>query len=90
MLGVHRAVDRGREHHAPAFLQADEGVAPGRVVGREARAGDRDQPPAFGEARQCGGDMAKGGVGHAARSTCAMTENGGFISTTLGATPASR
>src|SRR5271166_3585838 len=28
---------------------------------------DRDQPPAIGDTPQCGSDMAKGGVGHAAR-----------------------
>ena len=87
MLGIHRAVDRGCEDDAPAFLQADESVTPAWRFGRQARAGDRDQPAAIGETRECRGDMAKGGVGHAAE-TFAMTENGGFISATLGAMPA--
>ena len=29
VLGIDRAGDRGGEHHAAAFLQSDEGVAPG-------------------------------------------------------------
>ena len=65
VLGVDRAVDRGREHDAAALLQPDEGVAPGRGVRPEARAGDRHQPPAVGETRERRGDMAIGGVGHA-------------------------
>ena len=32
----------------PRSCKADEGVAPGRIVGREARAGDRDQTAAVG------------------------------------------
>ena len=33
--GIDRAVDRRGEHDAPALLQPDEGVAPGRIVGRD-------------------------------------------------------
>ena len=84
MLGIDRAVDRRGEDHAAALLQPDEGVAPGRRLGREVRAGDRDQPPAVGEPRQRGGDMAKARHRPCGRSTFAIAENGGFISTTLG------
>ena len=66
VLGIDRAVDRGGEDDAAAFLQMDEGVAPGRGVGPEVCAGDRHQPPAVGEAGQGRGDVAIGGVGHAA------------------------
>ena len=66
VLGVDRAVDGGREDDAPAFLQGDEGVAPGGIVGRAARAGDRDQTTAFGQARQRRRDMTERCIGHAA------------------------
>ena len=89
MLGIDRAVDRRCEHDTAALLQPDEGVAPRRLLGTEIGAGDRDQPTAIGETRQRRGDMAIGGIGHAA-STFAIAENGGFISTTLGVTAASR
>ena len=86
VLGVDRAVDRGREHDAAALLQPDEGVAPGRVVGPEVRAGDRHQPPAVGETRERRGDVAKA-VSAMRPATLAIAEKGGFISTTLGTTP---
>ena len=63
--GIDGAVDRRGEHDASALLQADEGVAPGRIVGREARAGDGDKPSAVGEPRQRGSDMAERRIGHA-------------------------
>ena len=66
VLGVDRTVDRGGEHDAAALLQPDEGVAPGRGVRPEVRAGDRHQPPAVGETRERRSDVAIGGVGHAA------------------------
>ena len=66
MLGIDGAVDGGGEDDAPARLQPDEGVPPGRIVGCEARAGDSNEPAARGQARQGGGDMAVGGVRHAA------------------------
>ncbi len=59
------AVHRRAEHHAPALLQSNEGGSPGRGVGGERRAGDRDQPPAVLQPRQRGGDVAIGGVGDA-------------------------
>lgn len=40
---------------------------PGGCIRREARAGDRNQPTAIRETRQCGSDMAKGGAGAPAR-----------------------
>ena len=64
--GVDRAVDRGREHHAAALLQPDEGVGPCRVVRREARPGDGDEATAVGEAREGRADVTERGVGHAA------------------------
>jgi hypothetical protein len=66
VLGIDRTVDRGREHDAAALLQANEGVAPGRGVRSEVRAGDRHRPPAVGETRERRGDVAIGGVGHMA------------------------
>ncbi len=65
--GEHAPVDGGAEHHAPALLQPGEGRCPGRVVGRDGRAGDGDQAAALGQPRQRRGDVADGGVGHAAR-----------------------
>jgi hypothetical protein len=66
VLGIDRPVDRGGEHDAAAFLQPDEGVAPGRVVRPEVRAGDCHQPPAVDETRERRGDVPIRGVGHAA------------------------
>ena len=62
---IDAAVDGGREHHAPAFLQADEILAPGRIVRGQVGARDGDQAAAFGEAREGRADMAQGGVGDA-------------------------
>ena len=50
----------------PRSCKPDEGVGPRRIVGRAARPGDRDESAALGETRERRGDMAKGGVGHAA------------------------
>jgi hypothetical protein len=66
MLGIDRAVDRRREHDAPAFLQSREGIGPSRIVRRATRPGNRDKTPALGKPRQRRADMAQGGVGHAA------------------------
>ncbi len=46
MLGIDRAVDRGGEHDAAALLQTGKGRGPGRIVGREARAGYRHETAA--------------------------------------------
>ena len=62
MARIDRAVDRRRKHDLSAFLQSDEGIAPGRHVGTETGAGDRDQPPTGSKARERGGDMPEGGV----------------------------
>jgi hypothetical protein len=70
MLGIDRAIDRPSEDHAAAFLETDEGLAPGRGLGTEIGAGDRHQPPAVGETRQRRGDMAIGCVGHSAVDVC--------------------
>lgn len=61
--GVDRAVDGGGEHHPPAFLQADEGVAPSGRVRCESRAGDRHHPPAIGQPGERRRDVAERGVG---------------------------
>jgi hypothetical protein len=66
MLGIDRSIDGGREQDAPALLQPNESVDPHRIVGRAARPGDRDEPSTFGETDERRGDVAKGGVGHAA------------------------
>jgi hypothetical protein len=66
VFGIDGAVDGGGEDDAPARLQPDEGVPPGRIVGCEAGAGDRHEPAAGGQTRQRRGDMAVSGVGHAA------------------------
>ena len=63
VAGIDAAVDGGREHHAAAFLQPHEILAPGRIVGDEIGARDGDQAAAFGEARQRRADMAQRGVG---------------------------
>ena len=66
VLGVDPPVDRRGEDDAAALLQANEGVSPGRMVGRASRAGDRDEPAADGEAGQGRADMAQGRVLHRA------------------------
>lgn len=52
VFGIDRAVDGGGEDDAPALLQANEGVPPGQIVGREIGAGDRDEPAAGSQTRQ--------------------------------------
>ena len=74
----------------PRSCSRTKASRPGRIVGREIRAGDRHQPAAIGETRERRSDMAKRGVRHAAIDIGAIAEKGGFISTTLGATAASR
>ena len=63
--GIDRAVDGRREHDGPVLLQAHEGVAPGRVVRREARLRDGDEAPAFGQARKRGRHVPERRVGPA-------------------------
>ena len=70
VAGIDAPLDRRREDDAPAFLQADEGVAPGRMIGREAGASDRDQPSAVGKAGERRRDMAQGGVRDGAVDMC--------------------
>ena len=67
MPRVNRAIDRGGEDDAPSLLKADEGVGPGRRVGRDIRAGNGDKAAAVSQSRQSRSDMAIGGVGHAPR-----------------------
>src|SRR3546814_3715153 len=62
MLGIDRTVDGDGEHDAPTLLQPNERISPGRIIGREARPGDRDQAATVGEPGQRGADMAQGGV----------------------------
>ena len=66
MRGKDRSVDGSAEPNRPTFLQSDEGISPFRVFWGEGGAGDRDEPSARGEAREGGGEMTPGGVGHAA------------------------
>ncbi len=66
MPSIDPPVDGGGEHDAAAFLQPDEGVAPGWIVGREACASDGDQTTALDEACEGRGDMAQRGIGDAA------------------------
>src|SRR3954468_20586878 len=62
MAGVGATVERRREHHAPALLQAGECLAPRRGVRSEARARDGDQPPPLGQASQRRRDMLQRGA----------------------------
>ena len=89
MPGIDRAGDRGREDDRPTLLKRDESVGPGGIVRRETRAGDGDETPAIGKARQRRADMTKRGVRHAAIDM-REAEKGGFIRTTLGRMSASR
>ena len=64
--GIDGAVDRRRKDDPPTRLQFGKGAGPGRIVRREAGAGDCHQPPTRSEARQRRGDVAEGGVGDTA------------------------
>ena len=55
-----------REDDAALLLQTHEAFAPGRLIGTDIAAGDRDEPAAFGETRERGGDMADRRFGEAA------------------------
>ena len=66
------AGDRRGEDDAAFFLQAHEAVAPGRLIGTDIVAGDRDETAAFGEtrerrARHGGSRLRRSGPRHAAR-----------------------
>lgn len=65
VAGIDAAVDRSREHDAASFLQTDEAIAPGWIVGREIRAGDGDEAAAIGETRQRRRHVAQRSVGDA-------------------------
>ncbi len=49
MLGIGLAGEPGREDHTCPLVPAQEAVAPGGIVGREAVTGDCDQPATVGE-----------------------------------------
>ena len=51
MAGIDPPVDGRRKHHAAAFLQADEALAPGWIVGGKVRARNGNQAAALGETR---------------------------------------
>jgi hypothetical protein len=88
VLGIDRAVDRGGEDDAPALLQADEGVPPGRIVGAKLAP---VIAPAARRGRRASAEAIWRYAASAMRpSTLAIAENGGFISTTLGVTAGSR
>jgi hypothetical protein len=86
---VNGSVDRDRENNSPAFLKANEGISPCRIVGREACTSNGDQTPTVTKTRQGRGDVPER-ASAIRRSTFASAENGGFIKTTLGTTAASR
>ena len=65
MTGIDASVDGGREYDPAALLQADEGIAPGRVVGREVRAGYGDETAAINQMGQGRRKMAIRGIRHA-------------------------
>ena len=66
VLGIDGAVDRRREHDAALFLQPDEGLSPGGIVGRDVRACDGDEPSAFGKTRQGRSDVPQCCLSHLA------------------------
>ena len=63
MPRIDRSIDGGGEQDAAALLETAEGVAPGRVVGGQTRAGDGDQSTPVGQARQSRRHVTQGGVG---------------------------
>ena len=65
MLGIDRALDRGGEHHATAFLKGDIGGRPVGIVGCKIGAGNGHETAARSEARQRRRDMTKRSVCHA-------------------------
>jgi hypothetical protein len=86
VLGVDRAVDAAVKTTRPRSCSRMKASRQAGLSGREAGAGDGDQPAALGEARERRGDVAQ--AASAMRpSTLAIAENGGFISTTLGTAP---
>ena len=66
VAGIGLAGDRRGEDDAAFLLQAHEAVAPGRLIGTDIVAGDRDEASAFGETRKRRCDMAHRGFGEAA------------------------
>ena len=58
MTRIDAAVDGGREYDPTALLEPDEGIAPGRIVGRQARARNGDEPTTIEETRQSRRKMA--------------------------------
>ena len=58
VAGVDTAVNRSGEDNATSFLQRGERIAPRRIVGRQIRAGDGDEPTTIGKTYQSRGDMA--------------------------------
>jgi hypothetical protein len=66
VAGIDAAIDGSGEDDATALLHAHKALPPRRIVGRQACAGDRDQPSAFGNARERGGHVAECCVGDTA------------------------
>ncbi|WP_244550742.1 hypothetical protein [Bradyrhizobium sp. Rc3b] len=64
MLGVDGAVDRRRKHHPSAFLEANEGISPCRIVRREACAGDSDEASTVAKTRKRRSDVAESRIRH--------------------------
>ena len=65
VAGIGLAGERRGEDDAALLLQADEALAPGRLIGTDIMAGDGDEPSALGETRQRRADMADRGFGKA-------------------------
>jgi hypothetical protein len=65
VAGIGLTGDCGGEDDARFLLQANEGLAPGGLIGAGVAAGDRDEPAAFGEAGQGRRNVAHGSFGKA-------------------------
>ncbi|WP_300576465.1 hypothetical protein [Phenylobacterium sp.] len=63
MPRIDRSGDDRGEQDAAALLETAEGVAPGRIMRRQARAGDGDQSTPLGQAGQSRRHVTQGGVG---------------------------
>nr|WP_246755829.1 hypothetical protein [Bradyrhizobium sp. CCBAU 53338] len=71
---VNGTIERGRENDTPAFLKANEGISPCRIVRPEACAGDGDQTPTVAKARQGRSYVPKRRVGHSSIDICQRRE----------------
>jgi hypothetical protein len=65
VAGIGLAGERRGEDDAAVLLQADEALAPGRLIGTDIMAGDGDERSAVGETRQPRAEMPDRGFGKA-------------------------